>query len=245
MEVKNNEGSDLLKALKLPYGIASFNNSELYHIISGLLVYRESGKKMVDKERLFICTENDHYVKFFFIKTTPEALTYLYVGTFHEEFDEIEIYQSPAITSDIFSAEINYFEPFMVSKLLDIRRGDGIQMHIKPVTLIEGLLKLSRNPNVKVREMNPLFNVMSDDKIEDGFRRKYEFYAGYDPQTGNYKDFNGTYYLIAEPGNHTVNIYDYILIENDNKNLPGQVKFSKKKLTSKHGKDFLVGRYSQ
>lgn len=240
---------DIKKALKLRYGLASFTNAELYYIISSLLDCGDFGNK-IEKERLYVHLDEPHYIHFFFIQTIAltqtEDITYLHVGKFDDEFDDIEIYQSPSISSNIFSADKNYFEAFEISKFLDIKRGDGIQMQIRPATLIDGLLKLSLNPDMHVREMNQLFNVMNDDIIKkDGFRMKYEFYAGIDLETDNYKNFGGTYYLIAEPGNQTVNIYDYILIENDNKDLPGEVKFSKRKLTSKHCKDFLAGRYFQ
>lgn len=193
---------NLHSTLELPHRLASFNNLELYCIVSKLFGLGGFGEHFIEKERLYICPSKEHYIKFFFVTTIPVVSeqqttpsTTIYYGQFDEDFEDIEIYGGE-VPFETYSADKTYFNDGTgLSQILK----DEERIHIKPVLLVEGLLAITSQSKIRTREPNPLFDLTKNEKLAKKYFQDFTLFAKLDRDLNEYREFSGRYYLIAEP----------------------------------------------
>lgn len=234
---------DLRTSLKLPHGLASFNNRELYYIISKLFDLGGFGENFIEKERLYIGFRKDSHLRFLFLstlpiisETQPQPSTNIYFGEFSESFEEIEIYGGP-VPYFIFSADQNYLgDGFNISELLK----DSERVVVNPIALVEGLLSIISNTDIMDRESSDIFEITENDKVPTNWKNYLQLFAKYQPEVNGYRNFSDYYYLVAEPiGSFTSLDIPGIIIHNYIRNKDDQYSFSSGPLTIEKMKRFL------
>jgi hypothetical protein len=188
---------NLKKSLTLPHGLKSLNNVEIYYIISNLFELGGLflGKNYKDKERLFICFDKPGYIKFLFLHTVPlksrsqnYPMTHLYFGEFDEDFQVIEIY-GDCVPCDIFSAESKYIgDGYKISELLK----DTDPVAVKPIHLVQGLLRIMSNPHIKTRNQNALSLLTKSNLVPESHKKSFNLFAKLQPEKNSYKSFSGS-----------------------------------------------------
>lgn len=236
--------SDLRTTLKLPHGLASFKNVELYYIISKLFGLGGFGESFIEKERLYIGFRKDSHLRFLFLSTLPiisetqtQPSTNIYFGEFSEDFEEIEIYGGPVLY-DIFSAERNYLgDGFNISEALK----DSERVVVNPIELVEGLLSIISNTNIMDRKSSDIFEITDTDKVPANWKTYLNLFAKYQPEGNDNRDFSDYYYLVAEPiGSFTSLDIPGTIIHNYTRNKNDDYSFSSGPLTSERMKKFPV-----
>jgi hypothetical protein len=207
MPVSNNNNTqnaiiDIRSCLRLKHGLASFNNLELYFLISKILGLGGFGDHFIQKERLYLAFSKEYYLRFLFIYTLPivskqqkEPETTVYYGHIDEDFEDIEIYGG-VVPFEKFSADRRYLgDGLEISDLLS----DTSRIIIKPVDLVEGLLGIILNTDIKNREPNPMFSLTRESQVPKFWRSELCLFANFRTQKISYSDFCDCYYLVAEP----------------------------------------------
>lgn len=193
--------TELRSMLKLPEGLASFNNVELYYIISKLFGLGGFGEHFIEKERLYLCFEQEYQLSFLFISTLPiisetqnEPQTSIYYGHFDEEFEDIKIVGG-IVPFELFSGDRSDIgDGSKISELLC----KSARHFVKPVELVEGLLGIVTAPDFGTREPNNTFLLSKDSKMPDWSKVDLALFAN--NQVDNVTcDFSGSYFLVAEP----------------------------------------------
>jgi hypothetical protein len=189
---------DIRSALKLPEGLASFNNVELYYIISKLFGLGGFGEHFIEKERLYICFEKQCCLQFLFITTIPiisesqtDPETTIYYGEFDEDFEEIEIYGGTVPFSLFRGDKGNIGNGYKISELLNT----SARQFVRPRYLVEGLLGIVTNTDIRTREANNTFLLSRESQVPGTFKLDLSLFAPLE----NRKEFSGTYFLVAEP----------------------------------------------